>query len=65
MIICCIDKQNLCEDYSCKVEKTEKGISLSFSSDDKEKVAQLHKMSESCTPQCCREDKKSSKESCC
>ena len=57
------NQKNLCDNYNCEVTKTENGISIQLSSDDKKKVEQLHNMSDCCPPQCCSSDSKT--ESCC
>ena len=63
MIICTNNSKNLCNDYNCEITKTEKGICIEFSSDEKEKVEQLHKISDTCISECCSSDDKS--KSCC
>lgn len=63
MIICCTDKSNCCDDFSCDVQKTDKGITISLTSDDKEQVEKLHKMSAKAISCCCDDSKDSEK--CC
>lgn len=64
MIICGTNKKNLCDDYNCEVTNTNNGICISLSSDDKEKVEQLQKMSDCCVSECCDSNEKKS-DSCC
>ncbi len=67
MMFCCSSKENFCEDFSCKVEKNDKGLIISLSSDDKEKVEALQNMMENAKKLCCCDDKKDDKksDSCC
>ena len=60
MITFSCNEKNLCEDFNCKVTKTDKGIEISFSSDNKEKVEELHKMTDSCKTTCCDNNKSTS-----
>ena len=66
MICCCVDSKNLCEDYSCEVQKNDNGVTISLTTDKKEKVDALHQMISAGKTLCCDNDK-SNKESgnCC
>lgn len=62
MIICCTEDNKLCGEFSCKVEKSEKGVLISLEGDDPEKIKALQNMLASCQTLCCGSEKK---ESCC
>ena len=64
MFTCCFNNQNLCEDFSCDVQKNDNGLVITFSSENKEKVEALHKMTEGAKTLCCPTDDKD-KSSCC
>ena len=63
MFICGSNKKKLCDEFDCEVTKTDNGITVSFSSDNKNKIEELHKMTDCCTTDCCTTDDK--KPSCC
>lgn len=57
MFACCPDFKDLCKTFACKVEETEKGLTISFTSDDPKKaqaLKTLHKSyQELCGDSCC------------
>ena len=65
MHICGTDTKQLCEDFKCDFTKTDSGITITLSSDDKEKVEKLHTMTDSCIELCCCKDDKDKSKSCC
>ena len=65
MMFCCSSKENFCEDFSCKVEKNEKGLIISLLSDDKEKVEALQSMMENAKKLCCCDTDNDKSKSCC
>lgn len=48
VMFCCGDSEDLCKDFSCKVEETDKGLTISVTSDDPEKVEKLKAKMKSC-----------------
>lgn len=48
VMICCGDSVNLCQDFSCSFEETDKGFTISVTSDDPEKVEKLKAKMKSC-----------------
>ncbi len=64
MLTCCLNYQDLCENFSCDVQKIENGVTIVFTSGDKEKVEALHKMTDGAKTLCCSSDDKT-KTSCC
>jgi len=63
MICCCVDSKDLCKDYSCEVKETDSGITISLTSDKKEKVDAIHKIVQAGKDSCCSSD--AVKGSCC
>lgn len=55
-VLCCEGGSDLCKDFTCNVEKTENGFTISFTGENKEKIEKLHQYMNDC----CRDDQKSS-----
>ena len=60
MFNCSGDQKDLCKDFNCKVEQTDKGLNISIEGDDPKKIVALKKMFEASKELCCGDDK-----SCC
>lgn len=52
MFGCGLDFKDLCNSFACKVEQTDKGLTITLTSDDPQKVKALKAMVESCKELC-------------
>lgn len=57
IVFSCCGDENLCEGYTCDIQKTDNGVCLCITSDDPSKVAKLQEKVTSC---CAPSDGKSS-----
>ncbi len=48
VMFCCGDSADFCKDFSCNVEETDKGFTISVTSDDPEQVEKLKAKMKSC-----------------